>query len=197
MSAIQYKTLKKLYLGKYQHKIVLVCRGAHLFRGGNLDKIEHRIEVSASDYISDKAYLYELIDYLKSINDYTIRIEGSLLSIYTIDESHIRKIKKLNSIYVREIHNVDRHLNPNEIISTLPYDYKVHLVNKGQPNKTFLEWAQDNANIRVTKSTQFFLSNPSRWPLDGYFYIKGENNLTMAKLYLGNLIKKIEKIVCK
>lgn len=199
---IQYKKLKKLYLGKYQHKIVLVCAGVHYFRGGNLDRIEQKL----NDVINNEStnyhrlnsihftYLFSLLNCLRTLDNYTIRVESPWLSIYTTEETNIDKIKNVSESHVREIYGAPDNLAQNELVSSLPFDYRIHVKNNHQTHEGFLDWARDNKNIRLTKNISKALSG-SRWPINGYFYIKGEKNLTMAKMYLGNIIKKVEKII--
>jgi uridine kinase len=199
---IEYKKLNKLYLGKYQHKIVLVCKGAFYLRGNDLNKVYRNllsVNTKQYDYYQPNAfdlnYLFEVVDCLQTIDDFKIRIENPYISIYTTNKKAINRIKKIDKSKVRTIYELPKDIQSGEVLSTLPYDYKVYIKNNRKPNDGFINWTQDNKNIRLTKTTKLFLSEQTVWPAEGYFYITGDKNLTMAKIHLGNVIKKIEKIV--
>jgi hypothetical protein len=206
---IFYRPLKKLYKGRYQYKIVLVSSGVSLFRSGDLDKIFKNLsEIVIEPKLDDKFYTYTLVksqedlDYLfdvyqalLSINDFSIRVESPWLSIYFSSEADVNTLKNINEARVKYIYQPSAILSEGEIVSTLPFDYKVHFKNTASKQESFLLWATDNKNIRLPKSTINALSHAIKYPPSLYFYITGDKNLTMAKMHLGSIITRVEKIV--
>lgn len=205
---ILYKETKKLYQGKYQHRIVLVCSGVHVFRGNNLDnafvklsKLEtfdrwarpHSVVHSADEL----NYLFKIYECLRGLNDYAVRVETPWLSIYTNNESDIITLKNIDKNRVREVYRPFVNINAGEVVSSLPYDYKVTIKSKSVDQNSFVEWAQTFDTIRLTDSCVEVLSNNVQWPNETYFYVKGDKTLTMAKLHLGGLIKKVERIISR
>jgi len=198
--------MKKLYLGKYQHKIMLVVQGAHYLRGGNLDNSVDRIISSRDDYDyygtknratrpQDYELLLNIIDTLRGIEDFTVRVEKCYLSIYVNKPNHIGWLKKVGGNAVREIHFPKVELTVGSVVSTLPYDYKVHAqINRNTDYEGFINWAQDNTNLRVPPRSLRTLQHMN-YSQHIYFYVTGEKNLTMAKIHLGAGVKQVEKII--
>lgn len=199
---ILYKNLKKLYQGKYQYKIVLVFRGAHCFRGNDPLRVLNQINYYTSHLDPnfravnqrELLYLHNLYICLQTLTNYTVRVENPFLSIYSTNEYDIDAIKNICIDNVKEIYNLPIPTAEGEVISTLPYDYKVHVrILKNIEYSGFLSWATDNKNIRIPKSTVNDMT--SNYPYQPrYFYVSGDKNLTMAKMYLTS-ITKVEKIV--
>lgn len=206
---IFYKPLKKLYKGRYQYKIVLVSSGVSLFRSGDLDKIFKNLsEVVIKPKVDDKFYTYSLVknqddlDYLfdvyqtlLSIDNFSIRVENPWLSIYFSSEDDLNTVKNIKEDRVKYICQPSAPLSKGEIVSTLPFDYKIHFKNIPGKHESFFTWAIDNKNIRLPKSTINSLTHSIKYPPSLYFYIKGDKNLTMAKIHLGSIITRVEKIV--
>lgn len=198
--------MKKLYQNKYQYRIVLVLSGAYMFRGNNLDKTEKdTLYFNDTDDISDYRKdinlnsILPLIGVLRIIEDYALRVEGCYLSIYVSSEIHVKWIEELDNIKIKEIYSPKTELIAGTIVSTLPYDFKVHIrVSKDTDYGGFVKWAKNNKKLRVTDSAMAALEHqPYQYAYyyNVYFYIIGEKNLTAARIHLGSAIKKIEKII--
>ena len=193
---ILHKEMKKLYLNKYQYKVVLVLDAAWLFRGNNLERAKEQIfEIreakSPSPYIKifDTDLVLNLIDVLESIEDYTVRVERCYLSLYFTEDKHIRTIKKLMGSHVKEIYEPKIPLSEGTVVSSLPYDYKVHVkLNHSADYSAFVEWAADNSKLRLPSSSKLALIHET-WYNMVYFYVSGEKQLTLARLHLGSGIR--------
>lgn len=208
----QYKETKKLYHGKYQYKIVLICPGVSAFRGNNLDQTfvklsnlsihpntdtlySHRLYSSIVRQQSEIVYLFDLYDCFTKMIDYTVRVESPWLSVYSNNEDDIESLKSINENRVKVIYRPLISLNKGEIVSSLPYDYKVTIKSQRENQDSFVDWAKQFDTIRLTYTCADILTNGRVWPIESYFYVRGEKTLTMAKLHLGGLIQRIEKIV--
>ena len=208
---ILHKETKKLYLNKYQHKIVLVLPGARLLRGTNLNRSYDRILYYRKNTLDpnnfaqyhrptiDYDLLLNIVDMLRDVDDFSIRVERCYLSIYLKEPKYIEWFKKIAGNYVKEIYSPKTALTEGTIVSSLLYDYKVYIyVDRNTDYEGFINWATDNKNLRVPKSTMSALRHRNYICLGSltvYFYITGDKNLTMAKMHLGTGIKWLERII--
>lgn len=203
---ILYKDTVKLFQGKYQYKIVLICTGVGVFRGNDLDRafvklsnlsVETNTIWKRAHLLTQKDidYLFDVYQTLRTIDDFKLRVESPWLSIYLKDETDLIKIKNINKDRVKLIYQPKVSLQENEIVSTLPFDYKVSIKTTKQGYNAFVDWAKQFDTIRLTNSCTDILKNGRNYSSGSYFYVRGEKTLTMTKLHLGNLIRKVEKIV--
>jgi hypothetical protein len=58
----------------------------------------------------------------------------------------------------------------------------------------FLTWASKINKVRLTKRTKNELAKEKSWG-GYYFYVKDEKTLTMVKIFLGNHIQTVEKVI--
>jgi hypothetical protein len=79
-------------------------------------------------------------------------------------------------------------------MSKVNFDYKVTLGKTNQECSAFVQWAENNAKLKLTKSCKTELSKNKSWG-GTFFYITGDNNLLMAKMHLGGSINKVERII--
>ena len=204
-----FKEMKKLYRGKYQYKIVLVCTGIWAFNSGNLDNAFKALSALQNQTDSEPltrykledqlsvSYLFNVYNVLTSIEDFTVRTEGAWLSVYLNSQKDVEALYNIDSGRVKNIYKVPENLSVGEYVSSLPYEFRVSFRRKpGTDLLLFYEWAKDHEKMRIPKSCARCLKNES-WQDTGYFYINGEKTLTMAQLHLGRHITKIEKIVKK
>lgn len=201
-----YKETKKLFYGKYQYKIILVASGVHVFRGGNIDDSFRKLSMlqvqTDTKYTSayhlksqkDLNYLFEIYRCFTEMTDYSVRVETPLLTVYTNNEADIQKLADIDYDTTKYIYKPRINLSVGEVVSILPYDYKVTV--RSDTHDAFVEWAQKFDTIRMPNSCYNNLLSSTRWKSsESYFYITGEKTLTMAKIHLGSSIKKIEKII--
>jgi hypothetical protein len=217
---MQYKTTNKLFKNTYRYKIVVVCPNASWFRGG-LDNalrqitaflsssvgasLASGIAVAAYSYIKsniktkdDLDYVLKLQDTLSSIKDIDLRVESPLISIYTNRESNIEKIKKIdvNRVKYISLPPVNTVLEEDTVIMPIrsTFDYRITVGKTSTENSAFVEWAEGNKKVKLTKSCIKQLSKTRSWG-GTIFYLSGDNNLLLAKMHLGGSIAKIERIL--
>ena len=92
---ILHKEMKRLYLNKYQYRMVLVLDSAWIFRGKNLNLARERAlyfqEYGHPTYrILDVLPVLSLIDVLESIEDFTVRVERCYLSLYFTKQEDVK-----------------------------------------------------------------------------------------------------------
>ena len=207
---MKYKTTTKLFKGIYQYKVVLVCSGAQFFRSGDMTSTLEQLSqidleknnktfpnwrqslVKTQD---DLDYALKLQHVLSKQTDIDIRVESPWITVYTNNKKHIDSIIKINKDHVKYVSAPTTTLEQNTIIMPkMDFDYRVTLGKTTQEHSSFVEWAETNPKLKVTKSAKTDLLKPRSWG-GKHFYITGENNLLLAKMHLGSSIAKIERIV--
>lgn len=208
---MQYKTTKSLFQGKYKYKIVLICSGASLFRSGDMDttlELLKKIDLNKnsnnnrySNYIINSAYeldyALQLQHQISKMQDFDVRVESPWVSIYTNDPKEIADLAKICKDNVKYICQPPAKASLEEgtiIMPKMAYDYRVTLGKTIQEHSAFVDWAQSNAKLKLTKSCIRDLSKNRSWG-GTHFYVSGDNNLLMAKMHLGGCIAKIERII--
>jgi len=207
-----YKTTTKLFKGIYQYKIVLVCSGAQLFRSGDMAAtLEHLQQINLAQnektypnwrnyYIKtqdDLDYALALQHTLSKQTDIDIRVESPWITVYTNSKKHIDALAKIDKERVKYISEpaAKTTLEQNTIIMPkMDYDYRITLGKTIQEHSSFVEWAETNPKLKITKSAKVDLLKPRSWG-GKHFYLTGDNNLLLAKMHLGSSIAKIERIV--
>jgi hypothetical protein len=210
---MQYKVTKKLFSGIYQYKIVLTCAGSSLFRHNDLDTVYKTLlaitiptqpktaqfgyrhgGISNQD---DLDYAFQLQKALSKMSDIYIRVESPWLSIYSNNLADISKLSKINVDQVKYISKPPDNTTLDAGTVVMPkmnYDFRITLGKTIQEHSTFVEWAESNKKLKLTKSCVKNLLKPRSWG-GTHFYITGDNNLLMARMHLGGSISKVERIV--
>lgn len=208
---LQIKETKKLFYGKYQYKIVLVCRGAYLFRLKDLDKIYDRlsnltIETEPKsqygyyrqvrvDTKEEYKYCVDLYTTLSLINNFSLRVEQPLITVYSNNKEDIDKLSDLDPLKVKYISIPLITLEENVIVmNDTPYEFRVTVGKGVQDLTSFVEWANNSRNIKMAQGCKDGLSRKNRHT-HNYFYVNGEKNLLMVKMQIGRDINRIEKII--
>ena len=205
---IQFKTTTQLFYRKYQYKIVVVCPGAQLFRNGLEQALEHLTKVNLgrtdskwrTSHIKTQAdldYAFKLHNALSAMDAFDVRVESPWISVYANDKKQIDKITKIDNDRVKYVcvppNNVT--LDSNSIIMPkMDFEYRVTLGKTNQEHNAFIQWAETNKKLKLTKSCKKELSKPLSWG-GTHFYITGDNNLLMTKMHLGGSISKVERII--
>jgi hypothetical protein len=212
---MQRKETTKLFRGKYQHKVVLVCAGASVFRGADIDSVISKldkVDLTANNnnrryrvvYIrfpEELKYAYDLAFALKKVSDLVeIRVESPWISIYTNDESIVDTLINLDKNNVKYVSSPAKGTNLSVgtvIMSKCEHDYRITLGKTYHENSSFVVWAESQADkVRLTKRCRRSLLDPKSSG-GTYFYLTGDNVLLMAKVHLGSTIAKVERITKK
>jgi len=206
---METKTTKKLFSGKYQYKLVLVCAGANWFRGGDwtgildnlkkitLDDIKNARNRTSIKTQEDLDYAFKLQAQLKKFQDAEVRVEAPWISIYTNNKASIDSIIKLNKSKVKYVSLPPANNTLSSDVIILPkinYEFKVTVGKSDRSQTAFIEWAEQHPKIKLTKSCKRELLRDRSWG-GTYFYITGEKNLLLAKMHLGGSINKVERII--
>lgn len=206
---MQTKITKRLFIGKYQYKLVLVCAGASWFRGGdwagildNLKKItlndpKNYRSTTAIKTQEDLDYAFKLQNQLKKLTNLDVRVESPWISIYSNNKADIDSIIKLDKEKVKYVSVPPEKISLDQNVVILPkidFEFKVTMGKSDKPQIPFLEWAEQHTKIKLTKSCKKELSRDRSWG-GSYFYITGEKNLLLAKMHLGGSINKVERII--
>jgi len=203
-----FKTTKRLFRGQYQYKLVLTCAGASWFRGGdwtgtleNLKKIaledNNRWHSKSIKTKEDLDYAFKLQHQLTKLKDLEVRVESPWVTIYTNNKSNIDSLVKIDKEKVKYISvPPDRtSLEQNTIIlPKINHDYKITLSKTDREQSAFVQWAEQNPKLKLTKTCKRELLRDRSWG-GTYFYVTGENNLLLTKMHLGGSINKVERII--
>lgn len=203
-----FKTTKRLFRGQYQYKLVLTCAGASWFRGGdwtgtlqNLKKISledsNRWHSKSIKTKEDLDYAFKLQHQLTKLTDLEVRVESPWVTIYTNSKSNIDLLVKLDREKVKyvSIPPDKTTLEQNTIIlPKINHDYKITLSKTDREQSAFVEWAEQNPKLKLTKTCKRELLRDRSWG-GTYFYVTGENNLLLTKMHLGGSINKVERII--
>jgi hypothetical protein len=208
--------MRRLYKNQYQFKIVIDCPGSRIFRSKvnkkpDFDSIERLLattvynpkplQLSIWKYnhintAADKEFALKFLRCLKGFKDIDLRVER-YVSVYTNSYDDILELMDLCKNRVREIHKPEDGitLSPDTIrMPNVPFGYKVTLKSLKSNNETFVNWAKNNKNIRMTESSILQLNYP-HLTYGKYFYVSDEKTLLLVKLQLGESIKKINTII--
>lgn len=203
-----FKTTRRLFKGQYQYKLVLTCAGASWFRGGdwrgtlenlkkiNLDNSNHWRSKSIKSE-DDLNYAFKLQNQLTKLKDVEVRVESPWVTIYTNNKLSIDSLVKIDREKVKyvSVPPDKTTLEQNTIIlPKINYDYKITLSKTDREHSAFVQWAEQNPKLKLTKTCKRELLRDRSWG-GTYFYVTGENNLLLTKMHLGGLINKVERII--
>jgi len=206
--SIKVKDTTNLFMNKYRYKIAIICPIASWLRGGDIGFAELRLKELATSKRApawlkmrgpnDEKYCKKLVETLKLLTDFEIRIEHPILNFYTNNGTSIENLAGIDPENVKYVVRPNA-ANPEVIENTvivkkLDYDYKIFIGRTTQSHNDFITWAENNKKIRLTGRIKDDLSRPRSWG-GGYFYVKGDHTLTMVKMFVGSQISKIEKII--
>ena len=202
---MQYKTTKRLFKGTYQYKIVLVCAAAQWFRSGDMDatlislqslNTNNTSRYSYNNVSADELeYAFSLQKHLKKLKDIEIRVESPWVTIYANSKSDIDVISKLDSNKVKYLCIPEVPLEKDTIVMPkMSFEFRITMGKTTKEHLSFIEWAENNAKVKLTKSCKKDLSKDRSWG-GTHFYITGEKNLLLARMHLGGSINKIERII--
>ena len=195
-------------MNKYKYKIVLVCPVASWFRGNDLafvasklidlaDPEQHPVWLKIKT-TEDLGFCKTLHNVMSTLADYELRIEHPLINVYTNAPVNLEKLASIDPERVKYIsipNNANPELSNNTVIvKKLDYDYKIFLGKTKQNHTNFVEWSKNNKKIKLTPTAKRSLSRNTSWG-GSYFYVKGEQTLTMVRMFVGESIAKIESVI--
>lgn len=206
---MKFKETRSLFLGTYQYKVVLVCPAATLLRGGDIDGAIRQLNAwkpgdknywnwqtrikSPSEWEMSKSLCADL----KKLQDFVIRIESPSVNLYTNSEKDVKFLEKKYQDNIKYISKPSSDTTLEEGVILMPkmdFDYKVTMGATRQDYSSFVDWAENNSKVKLTKSCIRDLSKTRSWG-GTHFYITGENNLLLAKMHLGSTISKVQRIL--
>lgn len=203
---MQYKTTNKLFRGTYQYKVVLVCAGSGYFRDGDMTNTLGILGGIVLDGTSKHIKTQEQLEYavalakvIKKCNDVQIRVESPWISVYTNSKKDVDSLVKIapnNVKYISKPPDGVQMQVGTIIMSKRDFDYKITLGRTRHSNIPFIEWADTNSKVQLTKTCIRDLNKDRSWG-GSHFYISGDNMLLVAKMHLGDSISKIERIIKK
>jgi len=200
---MQINTTKKLYKGKYQYNIVLVCAFSHVFRGSNSDGYFNRINREEKSFktsttwrsLADLAYTKKIYAQLTDMDDYCTRVEFPTVTIYTNSYSDIIALRDIEVDKVRRISMPPNNLTAGTVyMPAMDYEFRVTIGRTENKYLDFLEWADAINKIRITNSCRSMLSQFSSYG-GGHFYVNGENMLLMCRMQLAGIKLTVDRIV--
>ena len=172
------------------------------YEDGGPIKFERSLRI---DYVSESHFLdaRRLYKFLSKTDDYTLRIEGFTIAIYSNNRVWLHTVKSaFEKDNLLEFWEPDpKHissLDSNTILvdSSNGYDFKVTFGSGISDTKGFANWAKSNPNqVRVGSQLMHNLENEG-YVCDMYFYAKNEKTLNLCSLMLSN-IRRIDKLVVK
>ena len=207
---MKQQVTKKLFYNQYLYRIQLRINKAAIWRGGDINYVLNQIFLYNNPTANNSIYYNytsgataqdiekhtKLYQTLYELEDYKIRVETNIISIYSNTIEVIEKIKKsMNkdiislSVPSSEQHKKILSTKSNVVFSTVDYKYKITIGKLNKDSANFSDWAKNNKKIRLPR------------PDDGKLYrgcnilVKDDKTLTMVKMYLSNSIQRIDEIL--
>jgi hypothetical protein len=193
-------------MDQYNYKIVLVVPASHWFRGGDLNfALTKLTEFNLQDKNppwskikdqSDLDYCFALYKTLFGLKDYTVRVESPFMSVYTNNSKDIDKLSKISNERVKYISKPPAlPLSKGTVIMAREgYEYKITLGRTRSSHANFIEWAEKMPGVKLTGSAKKELKRTASWG-GSHFYVKDDKTLTLTRMFLGEGIGRVDKIV--
>ncbi len=129
------------------------------------------------------------------MEEFELRVENPWISIYTDNKKNVDALIKLDENRVKYISRPEHAISAGTIIlPKVDYEFKVTIGKTTHENHAFVEWAESNPKVKLTKSCIKEMLKDQSWG-GSYFYLTGEKTLLVAKMHLGGSITKIERIL--
>jgi hypothetical protein len=202
---MQYKVTTRLFKGKYQYKIVLICSAAAIFRTYDSEKTLARLEewshtvrkIYTNIERLDVNYALALYKQLAILKDIEVRVEQPWITVYSnslLDVISLASIREENVKYVFEPPKNVLLEKGTVFMPNVNHDFCVTLGNIVGDKSAFVKWAASTSKIKLTKNCQELLLR-SHSIGGSYFYVTGENNLLTVRMHLAGCIAKVERII--
>ena len=202
------KRTKKLFDNSYKYKAAVCCIFAGFFRGNNIQFAQQKLKAAkktgnlpawaktATD--KDVNYSLELCRVLSKLQDYSVRVENPVISFYTNNEQDIKLITDIdpNAVKYVSMPEESQIMEKDTVyVKKLDYGFKATMGRTNESHSNFIRWCQANPNkIRMPKRCLDDLISKHSWG-GGYFYVKDDKTLTMIKMFLGNSIARVDRVV--
>lgn len=193
--SILTKVTTRLFGGRYHYKVVLRTPLASWFRQKSFKKKDKRIPSFVKD--NDAAYAAELYKTLENADDYSLRVEYPLVTVYTNSPQLISDIVDINHDHIKyvSIPEDNANLSTNTVlVKRIPHRYRVIIGQTHQHYNSFLAWCETSNKIRISNRAIRMLARDHSTQ-SKYFYVTDDAALTMVKIFFGNAISKIESVV--
>jgi len=205
---IPIKRTKKLFDNTYKYKAVIVNVFAGYFRGNNIQFVQEKLKgVKKTGMLpiwaktateKDINFSLELGKTLSKMTDYSIRVENPVISFYTNNEQDLKAVTDLDPDSVKYISLPERQQSMEKdtvYVKKLDYGFKITMGRTTQSHSNFLQWCQANpGKIRMPKRCFADFAEDHSWG-GGYFYVKDDKTLTMVKMFLGNSVARVDRVV--
>lgn len=217
MKLLKIQKTSKLFFDKYVNKVAIDVPLATLFRSRDLDSVKlsideyfKKLDASPDGYIEvlnrwarrkyypvDIFQAYIIRDALAEESDYALRIEGKTLGIYSNNDHFIEFLAHLNPSKTESLstpgnRDAKEYLlkNANTVfVKKKTHEYKLKLHPLFDLSEPFLEWAGRQPGVKIfSKPSVYARSN-------GLVYALNDKTLTLCKLYLGNKISRIDRLI--
>jgi len=192
---VPLKFTAKKFNGLYKYKVVVGLKQAEWFRNGNLVRLGNKIYLSQA---KDKEFCQTLLDCLKTLENYKIRVESPWVCFYT---DNLEDAEKFATIAIDKVAYVQvprpgtEHLLDNGIVLTksIPYKYRITVGRTRQDYPDLVKWIE-TVGGKISESVKNELLRPRGYWGGGYFYVKDDRCVTVARLMLGDAIRKVEEV---
>lgn len=145
----------------------------------------------------DLDYAFKLQKAVSKMQDIDIRVESPWISIYTNVKANVDQLIKLDTNKVKYVSIPPANVPLDKetiIMPKMPYDFRVTVGKTTQNYVSFVDWAESNKKLKLTKSCKKDLSKDKSYG-GTHFYVTGDNNLLLAKMHLGGCISKVQRII--
>lgn len=195
-------------MDQYNYKVVLVVPASSWFRGGDLNYALTKLtEFNLTDQQpkwskiktqADLDFCFSVYKELFKMSNYELRVEHPFISVYTNQPKDIDKLCKIDATRVKYVSKPPNHSSVLErgtvVMSREGYDFKITVGKTRQSYPTFIDWADKTNLVKLTGSSRKELLRASSWG-GSYFYVKDDRSLTMVKMFLGDAINRVDRVI--
>lgn len=205
---IKVKHSQKLFENKYEYKTVIICPGGHWFRGKNLGYAQEMLNEWLAGKLGkyqwlklrtrdDYEYCLKVLNFLKKLNYFHIRVEQPLLSFYTNNFDDAVKLANIDPLRTKYLVKPPENIKITTgviVLKRIDHLYRITLGKTNQSYAHFVEWSESSDKIRMPKNCKKELLRENSWG-GSYFYVKDDRALTMVKLFIGSDIARVDKVI--
>lgn len=210
---LKIKKAKRKFYNKWLYKTSLKLDGASIFRIYSIDQIVEFLEdenKNVRSYFLGKARLNKneylrLIEFLSgySQESYSLRIESSILDIYSNDKEFNRCLRENFLEIVRSSYEPEEYLtrtDENDVILAKKYPkehfkYRVyvlaHKIKDPEEKNKYVKWIEGQPGVSISEAVKaWFLTTHYNWDRR-YILVKEESDLLMLKMRNSDVLGKV------